>query len=149
MNLTPNSHAKKFGHSSSPRSNSARRVWLFLLQAAHQTNPPTKEFQVSRKEIQKGTGVGSLNTIDNALGELEAYGVLCRHSMPGSNSGQIYELLTLDENPIPLINRWHIAATLRQIADRLENNNIVLAPQQLGKWSKLTYQARRLIDGLR
>jgi hypothetical protein len=141
MNLTP-----KEAHNSNPViKGSTRTVWQLLLRVAHRTDPPTRKFQVSRREIQKEAGIGSLNTIDNALENLESYGLLRRYSVPGSNDGYIYELLTLKENPVPKINKWSIAATLRQLADSLEQNNIALTPQQIGKWSKLTYQARRLM----
>lgn len=95
-------------------------VWRFLLTNANRTDPPTRRFQVSRKEIQEGARIGSLNTVDNALEELESYNLLSRYSSPGANEGQIYELLTLEESPIPHINRWHIVATFRQVADSLE-----------------------------
>lgn len=140
MNLTP----REAPNSNSVIKGSTYIVWQFLLRVAHRTEPPTRRFQISRREIQKETGIGSLNTIDNALENLESYGLLRRHSVPGANDGYIYELLTLKENPIPKINKWNIAATLRQIADSLERNS-TLTPQQISKWSKLTYQAQRLM----
>lgn len=121
-------------------------VWRFLLSVAHRTDPPTRRFQVSRKEIQDGARIGSLNTVDNALEELESYNVLARNGSPGDNEGQIYEMLTLEDRPIPHINRWHIVATFRQVADSLESNDRALTLQQITKWSKLTYQARRLLS---
>jgi hypothetical protein len=120
-------------------------VWRFLLSVANRTDPPTRRFQVSRKEIQDGARIGSLNTVDNALEELESYNLLSRYRLPGDNEGQIYELLTLEECPIPHVNRWHIVATFRQVADSLESNDRALTLQQITKWSKLTYQARRLL----
>lgn len=123
-------------------------VWRFLLNVAKRTDPPTRRFQISRREIQDGARIGSLNTVDNALEELESYNLLCRYSSPGDNEGQIYELLTLDESPIPHINRWHIVATFRQVADSLESGDKALTLQQITKWSKLTHQARRLLGDL-
>lgn len=140
MNLT-----RREGSSNSVIKGSTYTVWRFLLRVAHRTDPPTKKFQVSRREIQKEAGIGSLNTIDNAIENLESYGLLRRHSVPGANDGYIYELLTLKENPVPKINKWSIAATLRQLADALEHNTTSLTPQQISKWSRLTYQARRLM----
>jgi hypothetical protein len=124
---------------------STHAVWRFLLEVANRTDPPTRRFQVSRKEIQDGARIGSLNTVDNALEELESYNLLSRYRLPGDNEGQIYELLTLEDSPIPHINRWHIVATFRQVADSLESNDRALTLQQITKWSKLTYQARRLL----
>ncbi len=100
---------------------------------------------MSRKEIQDGAQLGSLNTVDSALEDLESYNFLSRYMQPGSNEGQIYELLTLDEAPVPSINRWQIVAMFRQVADNLENDSKAMTIQQIVKWSKLTYQARRLL----
>lgn len=112
------------------------------------TNPPTKRFQVSRREIKVGTGLGSMNTIDDALAALEAYGLLSRHLEPGSNDGHQYELLTLDETPSPLISTRTITATLREVADSLEKSSQAMSHHQILRWSKLTHQARRLLNEL-
>jgi hypothetical protein len=118
------------------------------LSVANKTEPPTRRFQVSRKEIQDGTQMGSLNTVDGALEDLESYNLLSRYTQPGANEGQIYELLTLEEHPIPNINRWHIVETFRQVADSLESHDKALTLKQIVKWSKVTYQARRLLGDL-
>lgn len=151
MNLTPDLNSRPLrsnGHNSALKG-STLAVWCYLISIAKRTDPPTRRFQVSRKEVQEGAGIGSLNTVDSALEDLESYNLLSRYSSPGDNEGQVYELLTLEENPIPHINRWHIVTTFRQIADRLESDDKAMTLQQIVKWSKLTYQARRLIDGLR
>ncbi len=150
MNLTPKSikHSKGLNRSASVIKGSTLTVWWFLLSVANKTDPPTKRFQVSRKEIQDGTQMGSLNTVDGALEDLESYNLLSRYSQPGANEGQIYELLTLEEHPIPNINRWHIVETFRQVADSLESHDKALTLKQIVKWSKVTYQARRLLGDL-
>jgi DNA-binding HxlR family transcriptional regulator len=145
MNLTPNSPQAGSGSRNPIIKGSAHAVWRYLIKIANQTTPPTVRFQVPRREIQKGTSIGSLNTVDDALEHLESFGLLQRYSLPGSNEGHIYELLTLDENPIPNLNRWGIAALLRQAADTLERDNIALTPEQIIKWSRLIFQARRLL----
>jgi hypothetical protein len=124
-------------------------VWHYLLSVAHRTDPATRRFQVSRKEIQDGAQIGSLNTVDNALEDLESYNFMSRYHLPGDNEGQLYELFTLEENPIPNLNRWHIVATFRQIAESLEAGDKALTLQQIIKWSKLTYQARRLLSDIK
>lgn len=149
MNLKSNldDHLVLNGYTSAIKR-STLSVWRFLLSIANRTVPPTTRFQVSRKEIQEGTRIGSLNTIDSALEDLESCNLLCRYPAPGANDGQIYELLTLDEKPIPNINRWHIITSLRQIADKLEGNDRAMTLEQIVKWSKLTYQAQRLLKEL-
>jgi hypothetical protein len=149
MNLTPNSHPIDSGSRNPIIKGSAYAVWRFLIKISNQTTPPTVKFQVSRREIQKGTGIGSLNTVDDALEHLESFGLLQRYFLPGANEGQIYELLTLDESPVPSLNRWSIAALLRQAADILERDDRGLTPEQIIKWSRLIFQARRLLPNVR
>jgi hypothetical protein len=103
---------------------------------------------VSRREIQRGTKIGSLNTIDEAVAALEAYGFILRFPEPGSNDGHQYELLTLDERPIPVVNVETITKTLRQLADNLEGSALSLSSDQLNQWAILASKARRLISGL-
>jgi hypothetical protein len=149
MNLTPNSHPIDSGSRNPIVKGSAHAVWRFLIKISNQTTPPTVRFQVSRREIQKGTGIGSLNTVDDALEDLESFGLLQRHFLPGANEGQIYQLLTLDESPVPNLNQWSIAARLRQAAETLERDDKGLTPEQIIKWSKVIFQARRLLPNLR
>jgi hypothetical protein len=151
MNLTPdlNPRAARPNDHRSVLKGSTLAVWHYLLSIANRTNPPTRRFQVSRKEVQDGAGIGSLNTVDSALEDLESYNFLSRYLSPGDNEGQIYELLTLEENPIPHVNRWHIVTTFRQVADCLESDDKAMTLQQIVKWSKLTYQARRLLSDIR
>lgn len=149
MNLTPKEKGGPPRSNGSVIKGSTLAVWHYLLSVASRTNPPTRRFQVSRKEIQDGSGIGSLNTVDNALEDLESYNLLSRYPSPGDNEGQVFELLTLEETPIPHVNRWHIVATFRQVADSLESNETALTLQQIVKWSKITYQARRLLSDQR
>jgi hypothetical protein len=103
---------------------------------------------VSRREIQQGANIGSLNTIDDSIAALEAYGFLLRFSEPGSNDGHQYELLTLDEQPVPVVSAETITNTLRQLADNLERSNSALSRQQLNQWAILACKARRLLSEL-
>jgi hypothetical protein len=149
MNLTPNSRPTGSGSRNPVIKGSAYAVWRFLIKTANETAPPTVRFQVSRREIQKGSGIGSLNTVDDALEQLESFGLLLRYPVPGSNEGYVYELLTLDESPVPSLSRWAIAARLRQAADTLERDETALTPEQIIRWARLIFQARRLLPDAR
>jgi hypothetical protein len=149
MNLTPKPNGSPARANGSVIKGSALAVWTYLLGVANRTDPPTRRFQVSRREIQEGARIGSLNTVDSALEDLESYNFLCRYPSPGDNEGQVYELLTLEEHPIPQLNRWQIVETFRRVAEGLAADEKAMTLQQIVKWSKLTYQARRLMDGLR
>ena len=146
MNLSPRRNPHNSASSNLPISGSALAVWRHLRGIALLTDLPTKRFQVSRREIKEGTGIGSLNTIDSAIESLEAYGLLLRHPEPGSNDGHQYELLTLDESPVPLISATTITDTLRKLADTLEQRASSLRGEQLNQWALLAYKARRLLS---
>lgn len=147
MNLTPKPNGSPARANGSVIKGSSLAVWRYLLGVANRTDPPTRRFQVSRREIQEGARIGSLNTIDSALEKLESYGFLSRYPSPGDNDGQVYELLTLEGCPIPSLNRWQIVETLRKVAENLAADDRAMTLQQIAKWSRLTYQARRLLGG--
>jgi hypothetical protein len=101
---------------------------------------------VSRREIKEGTGIGSYNTIDEAVASLESFGLLRRHLEPGSNDGHQYELLLLDENPAPAVTAKTIIDSLRQLADSLERSSSALTAEQISGWSKLAHKAQKLLS---
>lgn len=146
MNLTPGKPQQQAAPPNPPIRGSARAVWLYLRGVALTTDPPTLRFQISRREIKQGTGLGSYNTIDEALAALEAFGLLRRHLEPGSNDGHQYELLSLEESPAPAVTANSIALTLRQTADALERDGSSLSREQIDRWSKLAQKARRLLS---
>jgi DNA-binding HxlR family transcriptional regulator len=124
----------------------AHRVWLHLLRIARQTDPPALRFRVSRRELQSAAGFGSLHTVDAALEDLEALGVLLRHPEPGSNEGAEYQLLTLEENPTRAIDVTQIAAALKQAAVYVEQEGANLTGVELGRFLELAHRARRLMS---
>ena len=148
MNLRPPKPSSQAANAGAPIRGSARTVWLYLRSVALRTNPPTLRFQVSRREIKQGTGIGSYNTIDDAVAALESFCLLIRHLEPGSNEGHQYELLSLEENPAPAITAASVVATLRQLADSVERNGSTLTRGQINQWSKLAHKARRLLTEL-
>ncbi|HEX8145562.1 MAG TPA: hypothetical protein VF591_00045 [Pyrinomonadaceae bacterium] len=131
MNLTPNQPSPKAMNCNQPIRGSARTVWLYLRGVALGTNPPTLRFQVSRREIKEGTGIGSYNTIDEAVAALESFGLLRRHLEPGSNDGHQYELLSLEESPAPAVTVTTIISSLRQLADCVERHGPTLTGEQI------------------
>lgn len=146
MNLTPQQPAGGAKGVTVRMRRRAGRVWLYLLSVARATTPPTLRFQVSRREIQSGTGIGSLNTVDSALEDLEAFGVIQRHPEPGSNDGMQYELVTLDECPSRLIDPALIASDLRQAASYVEEAGPGLTDDELLKCLELTHRARQFMS---
>lgn len=146
MNLTPRRPPRRINEDGFSIRGSALTVWLYLRSIAFRMNPPLKEFQVSRREIKQGTGIGSFKTIDDAVATLESFGLLLRHPVPGSNDGHYYELLTLAEHPVPVVSTQTVVNTLRQLADNLECTNAFLTREQINQWSILAHKARRLLS---
>ncbi|MGI9104753.1 MAG: hypothetical protein ACR2G4_00740, partial [Pyrinomonadaceae bacterium] len=100
------------------------------------------------RQIQKESGVGSLNTIDSAIGLLQGRGYLRVHPLPGSNNGYEYEVLTENAEEKLAETPKLIAEALRQAALVLEQKT-VLSSEQLNKWSRLAHQSSRLVEELR
>jgi hypothetical protein len=73
-------------------------------------------------------------------------GLLLRYLERGSNDGHQYELLTLDENTVPIINTVTITSILRQLADEVGQDSLTLRCEQLNHLAVLTYKAQRLIS---
>lgn len=144
MKLTPRRQSRRLVGVGPSIKGSTLAVWLYLRSVAFKTNPPLKEFQVSRREIKQGTGIGSFNTIDEAVVALESFGLLLRHLEPGSNDGHYYELLTFDEYPVPVVSTNTVITTLRQIADGLERSMPGLTHEQINQWAIIANKARRL-----
>lgn len=121
-------------------------VWEFFCRYVAETG--STSVRVSRRHIQKESGVGSLNTIDLAIGLLQGRGWIRVHPLPGSNEGYEYEVFPekaegqLTETP------RLIAETLRRAALALEQKT-VLSPEQLNKWSRLAHQSSRLVEEMK
>jgi len=122
-----------------------RDVWEFFCRYASETG--SNRVRVSRRQIQKESGVGSLNTIDSAIGLLQGRGYLRVHPLPGSNNGYEYEVLTENGEEKLAETPKLIAETLRQAALVLEQKT-VLSSEQLNKWSRLAHQSSRLVEEL-
>lgn len=123
-----------------------RDVWEFFCRYASETG--SNRVRVSRRQIQKESGVGSLNTIDSAIGLLQGRSWLRVHPLPGSNEGYEYEVLTENAEGRLAETPKLIAETLRQAALVLEQKT-ALSPEQLNKWSRLAHQSSRLVEEIR
>lgn len=87
-----------------------------------------------------------MNTVDAALEDLEALGVLLRHPEPGSNVGQQYELLTLEENPTRSVDITMLVSELRQAAMYIERAGLGLTTEELLTCLELAHRARRFMS---
>ncbi len=71
----------------------ARDVWNYFCRAVREQKAGGNRVRTSRRQIQRESGVGSLNTIDSAIATLQGRGWLRVHPLPGSNEGYEYEVL--------------------------------------------------------
>lgn len=124
-----------------------RDVWQFLLNVARNTHEgDAARIKLSRKEIKEGTGIGSFNTIDQALIDLQSFGLLKVHPLFGSNKGYEYELLRLEDEPESEVTApQEIAQALKETAQAIEKSGVDnLSGDQLKELTRLTHTARRL-----
>ncbi|MBA3440224.1 MAG: hypothetical protein H0T92_10195 [Pyrinomonadaceae bacterium] len=125
-----------------------RDVWQFLLDTARTTHDQdAARIKLSRKEIKEGTGIGSFNTIDQALIDLQSFGLLKVHPLFGSNKGYEYELLRWDDEPESEVTApQEIAQALKETAQAIEQSGLDnLSGDQLKELTRLTHTARRLM----
>jgi hypothetical protein len=138
-----NSHTNR----SSLLQGRTRDVWQFLLATARTIyDGEAARLKLSRKEIKEGTGIGSYNTIDQALIDLQSFGLLKVHPLFGSNKGYEYELLRLDDEPESEITApQEIAQALKETAQAIEHSGVDnLSGDQLKELTRLIHTARRL-----
>lgn len=124
-----------------------RDVWQFLVRTVRDSHGGSNErIKLSRKEIKDGTGIGSFNTIDQALIDLQSYGLLKVHPVFGSNKGYEYELLQLDYEPESEVKAPRaIAEALMETAQAIEQSGVKhLSGDQLKELTRLAHSARRL-----
>lgn len=124
-----------------------RDVWQFLVRTVRDSHTTSNErIKLSRKEIKDGTGIGSFNTIDQALIDLQSYGLLKIHPVFGSNKGYEYELLRMDDEPESEVKAPRaIAEALRETAQAIEQSGVThLSGDQLKELTRLAHSARRL-----
>jgi len=124
-----------------------RDVWQFLVKTVRDSHGGSNErIKLSRKEIKDRTGIGSFNTIDQALIDLQSYGLLKVHPIFGSNKGYEYELLRLDDEPESEVKAPRaIAEALKETAQAIEQSGVThLSGDQLKELTRLAHSARRL-----
>jgi len=124
-----------------------RDVWQFLVRTVRDSQGGSNErIKLSRKEIKDGTGIGSFNTIDQSLIDLQSYGLLKVHPVFGSNKGYEYELLRLDDEPESEVKAPRaIAEALKETAQAIEQSGVThLSGDQLKELTRLAHSARRL-----
>jgi hypothetical protein len=75
----------------------SKQVYDYLYSVTRGSINPTRTTRKSRKEIQRGSGIGSMVTVDAALVHLESIGLIRIRSAVGSLIGNEYEILTPEE----------------------------------------------------
>ena len=75
----------------------SKQVYDYLYSVTRGSINPTRLTRKSRKEIQKGSGIGSMVTVDAALAHLESIGLLKVRLAVGSLFGNEYEVFTPEE----------------------------------------------------
>ncbi|HEX8687773.1 MAG TPA: hypothetical protein VF736_14480 [Pyrinomonadaceae bacterium] len=123
-----------------------RDVWNYFCRALAEQKTGGNRVRASRRQIQKESGVGSLNTIDSAIATLQGRGWLRVHPLPGSNEGYEYEVLVGRATESEAETPKFIAETLQRAASAIRRKGAALTPDHLNKWSRVAHQINRLVD---
>lgn len=123
-----------------------RDVWNYFCRALKEQKTGGNRVRASRRQIQKESGVGSLNTIDSAIATLQGRGWLRVHPLPGSNEGYEYEVLVERAREGEAETPRFIAETLQRAASAIKRKGEALTPDHLNKWSRVAHQINRLVD---
>lgn len=123
-----------------------RDVWNYFCRSLKEQKTGGNRVRASRRQIQKESGVGSLNTIDSAIATLQGRGWLRVHPLPGSNEGYEYEVLVERASEGEAETPKFIAETLQRAASAIKRKGEALTPDHLNKWSRVAHQINRLVD---
>lgn len=123
-----------------------RDVWNYFCRAVKEQKAGSNRVRASRRQIQRKSGVGSLNTIDTAIATLQGRGWLRVHALPGSNEGYEYEVLLDRVGAAGTETPRFIAETLQRAAGIIKRKGEALTPEHLNKWSRLANQINRLVE---
>lgn len=123
-----------------------RDVWNYFCRTVKEQKTGGSRVRTSRRQIQKESGVGSLNTIDSAIATLQGRGWLRVHALPGSNEGYEYEVLLERASASATETPRFIAETLQRAASTIKRRGEALTPDHLNKWSRVAHQINRLVD---
>lgn len=127
-----------------------RSVWKFLAEKAdfdHQENGKSLLVKATRREIAKGAGIGSLDTVDRSLSRLQGLGFIDIERTRGVNDGSVIRIRSPEQHPASQEKAWdEIANMLEQSADLIKKKGCNLSPNQLIRWSQLADRAFRLVN---
>jgi hypothetical protein len=123
-----------------------RDVWNYFCRVVKDQQGEGNRVRTSRRQIQRESGIGSLNTIDTAIATLQGRGWLRVHPLPGSNEGYEYEVLLDRAGAAGTETPMFIAETLQRAAGVIKREGETLTPDHLNKWSRVAHQINRLVD---
>ncbi len=131
----------------------ARDVWRFLAEKVvidEEGNGRGLFVRATRREIAKGAGIGSLDTVDRSLARLQGLGFIDVERSRGVNEGSVIKIKSPDRHPQNEENAWQeIANVLEQSANLIKKKGSSLSPNELIQWSGLTDRAFRLLNNER
>lgn len=75
----------------------SKQIYDYFWSVSRGAINPARQFRRTHKEIQKGSGIGSRNTVIDGLKHLEIIGLIKKTSAVGEAGGNEYEIFTPDE----------------------------------------------------
>lgn len=128
----------------------ARDVWKFLAEKAdfeRQEKGKGLFVRATRREIARGAGIGSMDTVDRSLARLQGLGFIDIERSRGVNDGSVIQIKSPEQHPASEEKAWEeIARVLEQSAGLIRKKGRSLSPSQLIQWSHLADRAFRLVN---
>jgi hypothetical protein len=102
----------------------SKLVYDYLWSRSRGAIKPSRVVKVSRRQIKEKTAIGSMVTVDAALAQLQAVGLIGKVSAVGSASGNNYEIFAPDELPSsPSITSTSKIYQNLDVLDELKNSS--------------------------
>lgn len=127
-----------------------RIIWDYLLKTASRNHDLTGQgmvLRVTRREIGDGARVGSLDTVDKAIAQLQGLGYIRVTHTQGYREGNVIKILDPGFTPSSEETAWkQIAEVLGRSSKLIAEKGLRLSSVELLQWSALADRARRLLN---
>lgn len=127
-----------------------RVIWDYLLKTASQNNDLMGQglvMRATRREIGEGARVGSLDTVDKAIAQLQGLGYIRVTHAQGYREGNVIKILEPGFTPSSEETAWRqIAEVLGRSSKLIAEKGLRLSSVELLQWSALADRARRLLN---
>ena len=118
----------------------SKHVWDYLWSQSRGAVVPIRTVRRSRPQIKAGAGFGSMTTVDSAIENLQAVGLITVKTIVGENGGNEYEVFTPEEVAIGVFGLPDLSGTTGEIGTTgtTQNPVVPVVPESGSTGSTLT-----------